>query len=80
MSERVSQVKARRILGDLYVIPKDMNKGDLLLWWSKNKSGAINERDIEVISLLEPLPGEKGTIASSVEKGDFPLNKPRLMG
>jgi hypothetical protein len=82
MSKRISKIKARKIIGDFYVIPRNWNFQLLQDWWRKNKDYELEKTDVEVVSLLEKVKEDKKiqTIAEIVERGDFGLNKPVLVG
>lgn len=79
MKNRTCQIKARKILGDYWVVPKDWNNKYLKNWFRKNEDIELQDGDIEVVSLLTVPRGSHLTIAQSVERGEFGLNKPRII-
>lgn len=80
MSKRLSQIKARKIITDYYVIPRDWKNKDVKKWFAKNEDVDLTDRDIEVVSLNTVPRGASCSIAQAVERGDFKLDKPRLIG
>ena len=80
MSKRLAKIKARKIITDYYVVPRDWNNKAIKNWFSANEDVELTDRDIEVISLNIVPRGSSVSIAQMVERGDFKLDKPRLVG